>query len=164
MIFLLSILMLLAGLFLVFLEFFLPGAILGILGSLLVIASVVVFATVAVALWMVFVYIVIVIVLSIILVRYALWKIRSAPKGESIYLNSDQEGYVASEYPKELLGKKGHALTDLKPSGHAMIEGQRWQATSTGAYIEKGAEVEVIGGEGGHLIVKKVHTQQGNEP
>jgi membrane-bound ClpP family serine protease len=148
-------LILLVGLILVFFEFFLPGAILGTLGALFILASIVIFAIEAVAAWTVLLYIIAVIVLVILLIKFALWRIRTARPGKSIYLNSDQQGYAASEYPKDYIGKKGQALSDLKPSGFVTIEGIRWQATSTGAYIVKGAEIEVIGGEGAHLIVKQ---------
>lgn len=150
-----ALLILVAGLLLVFAEFFLPGAILGTLGALCIAASIVLFAMEAAAAWAVFLYIIGVIVMVVLLIKFALWKIRTGKSGKSIYLNSDQEGYTASEYPESFLGKKGQALSDLKPSGFVAIEGHRWQATSTGGYIVKGADVEVVGGEGAHLIVKQ---------
>lgn len=150
----LTFLLLAIGLTLVFLEFFIPGAVLGILGSILIVGSVVAFALATTALWAVILFAVGVTILIVFLIRFALARIKKRGN-KGIYLNGDQEGYAAVEYPKDQIGKIGQALSDLKPSGHVLVDGQKWQATSTGAYIVKGSEVQVIGGEGAHLIVKQ---------
>ena len=75
-------------------------------------------------------------------------------KFKGIFLNTAQNGYVASEFAKELIGKKGEAISDLKPAGHILVEGKRYQAVAKIGYIEMGSSIEVIGGEGAHLIVK----------
>ena len=49
----------------------------------------------------------------------------------------------------------GTAESDLKPSGHVMVEGKREQAVSQGTYIKKGEKIKVVGGEGARLIVRK---------
>lgn len=77
-------------------------------------------------------------------------------KAKGFFLDSAQEGYVASSFEKELVGKQGEALSDLKPAGHILIEGKRHQALSKMGYLVKGTKIEIIGGQGAHLIVKKV--------
>jgi membrane-bound serine protease (ClpP class) len=152
----LAIFILIIGLLLVFLEFFVPGAVLGTIGSLLIITSIILFALATAAVWAVVLFVIAIIVALICVIRFALYKIRTTKGSSSIYSNGDQAGYAAVEYPRDQVGKKGVALSDLKPAGHVLIEGQKWQAMSTGGYIEKGCEIEVVGGEGAHLTVKQV--------
>lgn len=64
-------------------------------------------------------------------------------------------GYTADEKIKELLGKKGKALTDLRPSGTAIIENSRIDVVTNGEYIVKGTKVVVIDEEGSKIVVEK---------
>ncbi len=84
--------------------------------------------------------------------------LRYIKKGKTtgIYLNSAQEGYLASEFDKTLIGKSGEALTDLKPAGHILVEGKRYQAVSKTGYLDKGSKIEIVAGEGAHFIVKGI--------
>jgi membrane-bound ClpP family serine protease len=69
---------------------------------------------------------------------------------------SRADGY--SSQPEELLaynGKIGTALTDLRPAGTAMIENQRVDVVSRGEYIEKGAAIVVLAIDGNRVVVKK---------
>lgn len=140
------------GLLLIFLEFFLPGGILGIAGGVLLVLSIVFFSIGSPSLLYVILYIIGVGILLVLLVKYTLWRIRT---GKGFYLNTAQEGHVASEFSHEAIGKKGEALSDLKPAGHILVEGNRYQAVAKTGYIIKGTKIIVVGGEGAHLIVKK---------
>lgn len=142
------------GLLLILMEFFLPGAILGVGGGILIIASIVLFAMQTSSLLWVALYIIGIIVLLIYLVKFALWRIRTAKPSRSIYLNSDQEGFVASSFDASAIGKTGIVITDLKPGGHVLVDGKRQQAISQSGYITKGTEVIVLGGQEESLIVK----------
>jgi membrane-bound ClpP family serine protease len=149
-------LFLILGLLLILLEFYLPGAVMGISGGILVVASIVLFAMQSTSLWWVLLYVIGVIVAIIFLVKFALWKIRTAKPDRSIYLESDQTGYQASGFDASLVGKKGIVVTDLKPGGHILIEGKRLQALSQSGYLTKGTEVLVLGGQEESLIVKQI--------
>ena len=142
------------GLLLIFLEFFLPGWILGIMGGLVVLASIILFAIEYESPLLVGLYILGIFVSLYYVIKYALWQIKHASPKRSIYLESDQEGYVASTFDKEAIGKIGIVDTDLKPGGHVMIEGKRHLAISLSGYISKGEQVIVVGGEGESLTVK----------
>lgn len=144
----------LLGLLLILFEFYLPGAVLGVLGSLLLIASVIVFASQSTSPLAIALFIIAVVVVVILLIRFALWRIVHAKPEYSIYLNEDQEGFKASSYDKTAIGKKGVALADLKPGGFVLVEGKQHQALSISGYIAKGEEVAVIGGQEESLIVK----------
>ena len=147
-------LLLLVGLLLIFLEFYLPGAILGVMGGVLLFASILLFAWQSVSVFMTIVYIVGVAIALLLLIRFALWRIRTARPNHSIYSDASQQGYVASRYDHSLIGKKGVVATDLKPGGHILIEGKRVQAFSQAGYLVKGVEVIVVGGQEESLIVK----------
>lgn len=149
-------LFLLLGLFLVLLEFYLPGAVMGVLGGIMILASVVLFAMETTSLWWVLLYIAGVSIILFYLVKFAMWKIRTAKPNRSIYLDSDQTGYQASSFDASLVGKKGIVVTDLKPGGHILVEGKRLQALSQSGYLVKGTEVIVLGGQEESLIVKQI--------
>ena len=66
------------------------------------------------------------------------------------------EGYVATFYNKELVGKEGIAMTILRPSGRIEIEEEIYDAYTRGEYIERGEKVKVISQEGTSLKVRAV--------
>lgn len=142
------------GLILIFLEFYLPGAIMGIAGGLLVFLSVILYASKSASPLATTAFFLGVVASVILLIRFAIWRIKSAKPDYSIYSDKDQEGYVASGYDKSAIGKTGVVLSDLKPGGYILIEGKQHQALSQSGYIVKGSKVVVVAGEGESLIVK----------
>lgn len=142
------------GLILIFIEFYLPGAVIGIAGGLFVLASIIIFATQTQSAIAVAAYICATILCLVYLIKFALWRIRSTKPDKSIYSDHSQNGYVASKFDKTAIGKKGVVLSDLKPGGYIIVEGKQHQAISISGYIVKGTEVEIIGGEEESLIVK----------
>ncbi len=73
-----------------------------------------------------------------------------------LVLEKDQEGYVASSFEAQMIGKTGTVMTELKPAGHILVEGQPYQALSEAGFLSKGDPIEVIGGRGAYLIVRKL--------
>lgn len=147
------------GLLLIFIEFYLPGAVMGISGGILVATSIFMFAMQADAAWALLLYIAAVAVLLFYLVKFALWKIRTTNAEYSIYSDDSQDGFVASSYDKSAVGKEGVVLSDLKPGGYVLIDNIQHQAISEGTYIVKGSPVVVIGGQEESLIVKLIKTK-----
>lgn len=143
----------LLALMLIYLEFFVPGGILGVLGGVAFLISVVLFFWEKGEAWPSMVFLVAMILLLLLVIRLALWKLKKKP---ALYASEKQSGYYASSYDKELIGKEGEVLTDLKPSGHILIEGERHQAVSESSYIKKGETVTIIGGEGARLICRRL--------
>jgi membrane-bound ClpP family serine protease len=148
------------GLLLIYLEFYLPGGIMGTIGALVVLGSIIVFALLYDSPILITLYTIGTLALLVLLFRYALWRIRHAPAERSIYSEGDQEGYVASSYNRGAVGKIGVVDTDLKPGGHIIVEGKRHLAISQSGYIVKGAEVRVTGGVGESLTVKNYHKEE----
>jgi membrane-bound ClpP family serine protease len=142
------------GFLLIFLEFYLPGAILGTLGGISLAVSIYYFAVLYPSPLWIILYILGLILLLPLLFKFALWKIKTAKPDYSIYSGYDQEGYVASSYDKTAIGKVGKVLTDLKPGGHILIDGKKHAAISLSGYLTKGTEVIVVSGDGESLNVK----------
>ena len=66
----------------------------------------------------------------------------------------EKSGYTTGISDLEhLIGKKGDAITDLRPSGTVKIENKRYDVVTQGEYIVKGTLVEVIIIEGSKVVV-----------
>lgn len=141
------------GLLLIFLEFYLPGAVLGIMGGLLLLASLYQYVSSGASALGILSFVSAMIASVALLIKFTLWKIRTSKSSFSIYSNSDQKGYVASHFDQNVIGKKGVVSSDLKPGGYITIEGKQHQAISQSGYVVKGTEVWVIGGQEESLIV-----------
>lgn len=69
---------------------------------------------------------------------------------------SKETGYISADTHSEWIGKKGVAITDLRPSGTVEIEDERIDVFTSGEYIEKGAAIEVMKVEGARVRVREV--------
>lgn len=146
--------LLILGMLLIFLEFYVPGAVMGICGGAMVFVSIILFAMESQSILLTLLYTTGVVICLVLLFKFALHRIRTAKPGQSIFSDSSQEGYVASHVDKSVIGKNGIVDTDLRPSGHIIVDGKRLQALSQSGYITKGSEITVIGGQESSLIVK----------
>ena len=54
-----------------------------------------------------------------------------------------------------LLDQQGEAFTDLRPSGKANINDQRFDVVTEGVFLEKGDPIRVIAIEGQRVVVRK---------
>ncbi|MBQ7277954.1 MAG: hypothetical protein IJR17_01945 [Clostridia bacterium] len=70
----------------------------------------------------------------------------SAVEGES--------SAATKQVGRELMGKSGTAITPLRPTGVAEIEGERVNVSTRGSFIDAGSQVTVIALEGLNVIVK----------
>lgn len=53
------------------------------------------------------------------------------------------------------IGLQGRAITDLRPSGVALINDQRVDVVTRGEYLEKGTDVIVTAVSGNQIVIKK---------
>ena len=69
---------------------------------------------------------------------------------------NNSEGYNSTIFsePASMKGKTGIAMSDLRPSGKIMIDGEWYDGQSDGDYIMKGAEIKVVGVMNAYLIVR----------
>ncbi len=68
---------------------------------------------------------------------------------------SAKSGYADKESFPNYIGMVGTALTDLRPSGAAMINGKRIDVVTEGDYINHGSEIIVSATEGSKIVVGK---------
>ena len=120
-------------------EMFVPGMVMGIMGFLAVLGSIGYavaqgdYATATVL-----------ILLSVALVPvfFVMWK---AVIAKHFALRGDEKGFKStSRDTEELLGAEGVALTPLRPSGLARLEGMRVDVVTRGEMLDKGTQVKVI--------------------
>jgi len=148
------------GMALILLEMILPGGIAGLVGIMCVVTGIVfAFSTYgfAVGMYVLLGTLIVFAVLTAFYVRY----LPSSPIAK-IFAAKGQIGTVHAEKP-ELLGKKGVAITPLRPAGKALIEGKRVDVVSEGGFIERGAQVQVIQVEGLRVVVREVRGEEENQ-
>lgn len=152
-------LLLALGMLLIFIEFFLPGAVMGTMGAFLVIASILVFASSTNSMLALICYLLAVSILLYYVIKLAIWRMLKTKPEHTIYSDASQVGYVASTYDASVIGKQGVVISDLKPGGYILVEGKKLQAISVGGYIPQGSQVEVISGQEESLFVKRIQKE-----
>ncbi len=65
-------------------------------------------------------------------------------------------GYLSADPKEELMGKTGRAVTILRPSGTAEIDGMRVDVVSQGDFIPSGTTIKVIAVEGSRIKVRSI--------
>lgn len=71
------------------------------------------------------------------------------------FISQSSVGELGVDKP-ELLHGTGSALTQLRPSGTALINGQRVDVVTEGGLIERGASVRVVAIDGTRIVVRKL--------
>jgi membrane-bound serine protease (ClpP class) len=84
-------------------------------------------------------------IIAIALAALAAWMLYEGLKANFFRVKTGKEA---------LIGARGTAVTDLRPTGEIRVVGEFWQATAKTEWIEKGEPIEVIGLEGMFLVVK----------
>ncbi len=101
---------------------------------------------------------IIIIVLLGIMLAIILWLLSKGKISRSIVLTEElnkEKGYISSNDLNYLLGKKGVANTDLRPTGIGDFNGVTFDVISSGNYISKGTEIIIKEVKGSKLIVKE---------
>ena len=145
--------LLIVGVLLLLAETVLPGLIAGILGFCCLIAAIVIgFLEHGPA-----VGLQLAIGVAAGLVVGALFWFRFFPESRLArkFVSTREIGEVGAERP-ELLNRSGVALTNLRPSGTALIEGRRVDVVTEGGLIERGTPVKVVAVEGMRTVVRAV--------
>jgi membrane-bound serine protease (ClpP class) len=143
--------LLIAGVVLMLLETVLPGMIAGMVGFGCLVAGVVIsYARFGPGTG----NIVLLVVLALLLVASLLW-IRFFPQSRlgQAFVARQTIGSLDVEQP-ELLNQTGTALTNLRPSGTAIINGRRVDVVTEGSMIERDTPVKVVALEGLRVVVR----------
>jgi membrane-bound serine protease (ClpP class) len=135
-------------------EVFLPGLIVGTIGLLCLIASVIlVFNDYGAPAGVVAGFV----VGGLTVAGFLIW-LNIFPRtfvGRRIMLFTRQApGGLASEH-QALVGESGEAITPLRPSGTARIAGKRVDVTAVGDFLEQGANLVVIAADGMRVAVRR---------
>lgn len=71
---------------------------------------------------------------------------------------SASDGYVSSppERDAELTGRRGTALSDLRPAGIGLFDGQRLDVVTDGEYIERQTPIQIVEARGSRVVVRPV--------
>lgn len=147
-------LLLFFGLLLIFIEFFLPGAVMGTIGSIMLIASIYFFAAETESSLALAAYVLAIACALICLIKVAIWRMQKTTSKHTICTDASQVGYMASSFDANAVGKHGIVVSDLKPGGYVLVDGKKQQAISVSGYIAQNLEIEVIGGQEESLLVK----------
>jgi membrane-bound serine protease (ClpP class) len=151
----LFIILLTIGLFLLAAEIFLPGGILGILGGIALLGAVAAsFAAFGLAVGMY-------IALAVIIGGSAsifIW-IKLFPRtrvGQALTLQHTQSSYKAADTDtrRNLVGKTGKAVTDLRPAGIVQIDGRKYSVVSEGMLVQRDSAVQVVKVDGNRIVVR----------
>lgn len=75
-----------------------------------------------------------------------------------LVLRGEQEGYVAGLAKESLppAGSEGTVVAPLRPAGKVEINGERFDAVSSGGFIGKGERVVIVSIQGSKIVVEEV--------
>lgn len=135
-------------------EVFLPGLILGTLGFFCLMASVI----------LVYVQygssaglLAAILVGGLSLIGFILW-LNFFPRtriGRRLMLKTRQPADLTAAAHQAMIGASGEALTPLRPSGTAQINGKRVDVTAVGDFLESGELLVVTAADGMRVVVRR---------
>jgi len=70
-------------------------------------------------------------------------------------LDSDR-GYLSTNTMSDLMDKDGIALSELRPSGFIVIDGEKYDALAETGYIPENSNVKVVKVEGSKIFVRRI--------
>ncbi|WYV02281.1 NfeD family protein [Oceanobacillus sp. FSL H7-0719] len=152
-----AILLLIIGIVLIIVEFFIPGGIVGLLGVGAVIGSLFMSGyDIGHMAFSISVAFIVAVVIAIVL-----YKRIGLDKGlfRHVILKDQtltELGYVSSANRLELIGLEGVAITSLRPSGIGKFDDEQLDIVSEGNFIEKGKEIKIIKVEGVRVVVREI--------
>ena len=145
----------LLGLFMLSLEIFLPGGVLGVLGGLVLIGAVVLaFRDHGSLGGMIALTVSVVLGTATVVTEFVL-----LPKtrfGQRLYLSASVTGVAThADDPKVVIGRACEAATVLAPSGVVLLDGRQHEAFCQDGFADRGAKLVVRGADNFRLIVSK---------
>ncbi len=152
-----AMILLILGVVLLIVEFFVPGGILGLLGIGAIIGSLLMSGydlghmsmSIAIAFT-------VAVLASVILFRRI-----GMDKGVFRHIilrdqTTTELGYVSTANRLELLGLEGKSVTPLRPAGTAVFDDERLDVISEGSFIETDRNVKIVKVEGARIVVREI--------
>lgn len=152
----LSIILFIGGLLFIVMELFIVGAVLGIIGSVMVVAS---FLLIGSDIGKMAVLVAIVLLLALIewgvLVRVFGKRLSLLNKVVLTDSTSREAGYTSHDDRSYLIGRTAKTVTPLRPAGIISIDDLRIDAVGEGVFIDRDKEVIVTHVEGTRIVVRE---------
>lgn len=143
--------LLILGAVLMFLETLLPGMIAGIIGFICLMAAVVLgYSDYG---YQTGTFILAGVIVGLIIGFWCWLKFFPESRIARKFISRGAVGDLGVDKP-ELLNQTGEALTQLRPSGNAKINGQRVDVVAESGLIERGTRVKVVAVEGARIVVR----------
>ena len=141
------------GISLVVLEFFLPGAVCGIVGIALLVIS----TGFGINAYPEYTFFIIIgeTLGALFGVALGLYLLANTDLGKGLFLNTTLAPDGGGVSAGISTGAIGVVLTDLRPSGTIEVGGERFDVVSDGDLIEEGAHVQVIEVHGNRIVVEE---------
>ncbi len=153
-----SILIFSIGVILVVIELFVVGAVIGIIGMILIMISITTLGdNLLFMLANVIVALILTIVEWVILVKIFNRKIPFLAISQSSKDSTNlKSGYNSHDNRSHLVGKTAQTVTDLRPAGIIFCENERIDAVSDGNFILRNKTVKILEVEGTRVVVREV--------
>lgn len=152
-----AILLLVLGIILIIVEFFVAGGIIGLLGVGAIIASLFMSGY---DVWHMSLSIAIAFIVAVV-AAVILFRSIGTEKGifKKFVLQErtmTELGYVSSDERQELIGKKGISVTPLRPAGTAVFENERLDVVTEGLFVDTGKPLTIVHVEGMKIVVREI--------
>ncbi|MFF2497505.1 nodulation protein NfeD [Peribacillus sp. NPDC058075] len=152
-----SLAMFIIGVILVLIEFFIPGGIIGLLGFTAIVGSLFLATGDPVHMTIsLLIAVTVSILVFILLVKVFGKQMKFFRKMILTDATKTEQGYVSNPNRLDLLGVEGKALTDLRPSGTALVKDERVDVVTEGSFISKGSSIVIIKVEGSRVVVREI--------
>ncbi|CAH0140766.1 hypothetical protein SRABI96_00471 [Peribacillus sp. Bi96] len=152
-----SLAMFIIGVILVLVEFFIPGGIIGLLGFTAIVGSLFLASGDPVHMTIsLLIAITVSILVFILLVKVFGKQMKFFRKMILTDATKTEQGYVSNPNRVDLLGVSGKALTDLRPSGTALMNDERVDVVTEGSFISKGSSIIIVKVEGSRVVVREI--------
>jgi membrane-bound serine protease (ClpP class) len=143
------------GIILLLAELVLPGGIVGIGGTICLLASVTLtfvnYGAMAGA-----VALVSVLIFGVIMLALWVKNFHRLPFTRKLVLNKAIDDSTEEDWLESLVGREGISLTKIAPSGHADIDNQKVDVMTESNTIEKGKSIRVIETRGPSIFVEEI--------
>ncbi|WNB93481.1 nodulation protein NfeD [Bacillus sp. NEB1478] len=149
-----SVLLFVIGLVLIFLEIFLPGGIIGIIGVVSVLTGLILAGgSLSGILMAISIAIIVTIIGSYFFIRSFGY---NGPLKRLVLFDStsSEKGYLSHQERMDLIGKTGRTITPLRPSGTIKIDDELIDAVTEGSYIKNDVDIKIIKVSGGRVVVR----------
>lgn len=143
------------GILLVIAELILPGGILGILGALALIGAVVAtFLEFGIGAGILACFLLI--LLGFATLGWWMKYFHKLPVTRKLILENESGASKAEDGSSNLIGERGTALTDIMPSGNALVDGAKRDAIAESGPIRKDSPLEVVAMRGSAVVVRAI--------